>query len=94
MRDFHFHEIPLRGSQNPHGVPRLSLYLVTRGDRKPSMPLSEFCSQISEVLDGSGLVPLKISPSDIIFALRSSNWHSMERRRRPSSHHPDTDSTK
>ncbi len=82
--DFHFFDIPLREPGNDRGEPRLMLYLVgRRGKRGSNIPLNEFCRQINEILEDSGLVGVEVTPSDIIFALRSREWRSMERKHKP-----------
>ncbi len=82
--DFHLFEIPLREANNGRGEPRLVLYLVRRrGKNGPNLPLTEFCKQLNEALQQHGLGQVTVSASDIIFALRSSHWRSLERKRDP-----------
>jgi hypothetical protein len=80
--DFHLFEIPLREAENGRGEPRLVLYLVRGGKRMSSLPVSEFCTKLNDVLDLHGLGYVKVSSPDIIFAIRSSNWRNLERKRR------------
>ena len=81
--EFHLFEIPLREARNGRGEPKLTLYLVGRGKKSSNLPISEFCSQLNEVLGQHGLEHVTVSASDIIFALRSSHWRSFERKRKP-----------
>lgn len=80
--DFQLFEIPLREADNGRGEPRLVLYLVRGGKRMSSLPVCEFCTKLNEVLDLHGLGYVKVSSPDIIFAIRSSNWRNLERKRR------------
>jgi hypothetical protein len=81
--EFHLFEIPLREAENGRGEPKLMLYLVGRGRKSSNLPISQFCSQLNEVLEQHGLGHVKVTTSDIIFALRSGHWRSLERKRRP-----------
>ena len=74
MKDFHLFDIPLRESDNGRGEPRLVLYLVSRGKKNRFLPITHFCGQLNEVLGQHGLGQVEVTPSDIIFALRSKNW--------------------
>ena len=47
-----------------------------------SLPVSEFCTKLNGVLDLHGLGFVKVSSPDIIFAIRSSNWRNLKRKRR------------
>jgi hypothetical protein len=76
--DFHLFEIPLREADNPRGEPRLVLYLVGRGKKRKYLPIGSFCSKLNNVLEAHGLGQVKVSTSDIIFALRSQNARSLE----------------
>jgi hypothetical protein len=81
--EFHLFDIPLREAGNERGEPLLVLYLVSRGKKSKYIPITQYCSQVNEVLQQQGLGQVEVSPSDIIFALRSSNWRSLQRKRRP-----------
>jgi len=83
--DFHLFEVPLREPENGRGEPRLSLFLVGRGKHNSYLPVPEFCRQLNETLDTLGLGHVNISSSDIIFALRSKNKRSLERKQKPNS---------
>jgi hypothetical protein len=80
--EFHLFEIPLREADNGRGEPRLVVYLVGRGRRSSYLPVCHFCSQLNETLGQHGLGHVEVSPSDIIFALRSGHWRSLQRKRR------------
>jgi hypothetical protein len=81
--DFHLFEIPLREAGNSRGEPRLVLYLVGRGPKRQYLPIGDFCGQLNHVLEAHGLGQVKVSTSDIIFALRSKGARSLEHRRPP-----------
>ena len=76
--NFHLFDIPLRESESDRGEPRLVLYLVGRGKHASNLKVGEFCRQINEALANTGLASVEVTPSDIIFALRSKNWRSFE----------------
>lgn len=80
--DFHLFEIPLREAENGRGEPRLVLYLVRGGGKSTHMSIRDFCGQLNTVLEQHRLGHVKVSTSDIIFAMRSGHWRSLERKRR------------